>query len=159
MVCHDLQPLLFCHCENMPLLLRLDQIITRRLTCWYDPGTWGLAGRCNSLRAWPGTMCPSTGSSPSTATVKWAAGPRSYYLPALPQCRPSEMGSVNQELKLIQNKYSLPQKVSLRSSSHPWNTDEWRKAVPKSEVAAVTLTWHRGSEAFRIGLWEPSGKV
>lgn len=65
MVCHDLQPLLFCRCENMPLLLRLDQIITRRLTCWYDPGTWGLAGRCNSLRAWPGTMSSSTGSSPT----------------------------------------------------------------------------------------------
>lgn len=70
------------------------------------------------------------------------------------------MGSVNQELKLIQNKYSLPLKgfSEVFCPTREIQANE-EKQYQKVRVAAVTLTWHGGSEAFRTGLWEPSGKV
>lgn len=85
--------LLFCRCENKPLLLRLDHIVTRRLTCWYDPGTWGLAGRCNSLRAWPGSMPPSTGSSPTPFFSHGEVSSRPSLLP--PSCSASVQAQWN----------------------------------------------------------------
>lgn len=161
MVRHVPQSLLSCHCENKPLLLRLDSTVPGRLTCWYDPGTWGLARWCSSLRAWPAKISPSTGSPPTAFFSHREVSSWHTLLP--PSCSASVQAQWNgfsqPRAETDPKKYFLPlngfsevfvppMKYGLRKKS---NTKKWGRCCD--------FIWHGGSEAFRTGLWETSGKV